>query len=362
MADLPKTTAAFEAGRANGLHTGAHLYVSQAGRTIVDAAFGESRPGVPMSPDSVILWFSAGKPLTAVAIAKFWESAQLDLDDQIAKFIPEFAARGKEAVTIRHLLTHTGGFRWVQWTPDWDEMIARISAAPLEPRWIPGRTAGYHTFTSWYILAEIVRRLDSLHRPYEKFIADEIFQPLGMTDSFLAMSPIQFREYGNRIAPMAVSNNAKLSAPSSTPKPAAQSAPPAESARGPARQLGQFYEMLLNHGSPLISPQTTEALTARHRAGIIDLTFKQTIDWGLGFIVNSAQHNPEVPYGFGEKASPRTFGHGGNQSSIAFADPESRLVLVLIFDAMPGEAAHQQRMRSTLAAINEDLESMGLRV
>ena len=356
MVELPKTAAAFETGRAEGLHSGAQLFVSQHGQVIVDAAFGESRPGVPMTPESIILWFSAGKPLAAVAIARFWESAKLDLDNPVALFIPEFANRGKEAVTIRHLLTHTGGFRWVEWTADWDEMIARIAAAPLEPRWTPGRTAGYHTFTSWYILGEIIRRLDPSHRPYNQFVAEEIFRPLGMTDSFLAMSQEKFRAYGNRIAPITVTNNAKINPTTFDTEAGCMICSPGASARGPARQLGRFYEMLL------ISPQTVEALTSRHRTALTDLTFKRVIDWGLGFIINSAHWGPDIPYGFGNKPSLRAFGHGGNQSSIGFADPESGLVLVLIFNGMPGEAAHQRRMQTALAAIYEDLDLMGIRI
>jgi CubicO group peptidase (beta-lactamase class C family) len=360
MQELAKTSAAFEAGRAQGLHTGAQLYISLAGREIVNTAFGESRPGVPMSPDCIMLWFSAGKPLAAVAIAKFWESGDLDLDDRVTKFIPDFASGGKEAITIRHLLTHTGGFRSTKASENWKEMINPIAAAPLEPRWLPGRTAGYHTFTSWYILGEIIRRLDPAHSPYERFVAGEIFQPLGMSDCYLAMSLQQFRAYGARIAPITVTNNTKQNPSTLDTEAGCTICSPGSSARGPARELGRFYEMLLGRGKGVITPQSTEALTARHRSGVMDLTFKKVIDWGLGFIVNSPHYSADIPYNFGEKPSPRAFGHAGNQSSIAFADPETGLVLALIFNGMPGEPAHQNRMNQMLAAIYEDLEDSGI--
>jgi CubicO group peptidase (beta-lactamase class C family) len=353
--EFPKTAAVIEAGRIESFHLGAQLYVSRDGRTLVDAAFGQSQLGVEMTPDSIPLWLSAGKPIAAVAIARFWESGQLDLDDAVARFIPEFAAKGKQGATIRHLLTHTAGQRWVEWSTSWETTISQICDAPLEPRWIPGRTAGYHPFTTWYILGEIIRRLDPAHRPYEQFIAEEIFRPLGMTDCFFALSAEKYRNLGNRISPIEVTGESNARRASFDTEAGCDVCLPGASARGPARELARFYEMLLARGRPLLTPQTVEALTARHRTGMYDITFKHIIDWGLGFIVNSAQYGESVPYGFGAHASPRAFGHGGNQSSMALVDPEYGLVVVVIFNGMPGEEAHQKRMRATLEAVYTDL-------
>jgi CubicO group peptidase (beta-lactamase class C family) len=93
----------------------------------------------------------------------------------------------------------------------------------------------------------------------------------------------------------------------------------------------------------------------RHRTGLFDAAFKASIDWGLGFLLNSPQPQPELPYGYGPQASPRTFGHGGAQSSGAFCDPERGLVVAYVFDGMPGEDRHHARRKSLLAAIEEDL-------
>ncbi|HEX4054927.1 MAG TPA: serine hydrolase domain-containing protein [Tepidisphaeraceae bacterium] len=354
---FPKTAAAIDAGRSQNLHLGAQLYISRHGQTLADAAFGQSRPGVDMTPNSIPLWLSAGKPFAAVAIAQFWEAGQLDLDDPVVRFIPEFAARGKQAVTIRHLLTHTAGLRWVEWSPSWQEMISRICNAPLEPRWIPGQTAGYHPFTTWYLLGEIIRRLDPTHRPYEAFIAEEVFRPLGMTDCFFAMSPDQYRAYAARIAPLELTNQSNGRPAFFDTQSGCAVCSPGASGRGPAHQLGRFYEMLLAHpGAPgLLKPQTVETLTSRQRIGMHDITFKHIIDWGLGFIVNSAHYGEAIPYGFGNRASLRAFGHGGSQSSVAMADPEYGVAIVVIFNGMPGEDAHQRRMRATLEAVYEDL-------
>ncbi|MEI8196699.1 MAG: serine hydrolase, partial [Phycisphaerae bacterium] len=66
---LPRTGAVLQDGITQKLHIGVQLYVVQKGRIVIDAARGEARPGVLMRPDTLMLWLSAGKPLTAVAIA-----------------------------------------------------------------------------------------------------------------------------------------------------------------------------------------------------------------------------------------------------------------------------------------------------
>src|SRR5436190_219881 len=110
MSILDTTSEAIEAGIEVGLHIGAQLFVSRHGQPVADLAFGQSRPGVAMSADSLMIWMSCSKPVTAVAVAQQWERGRLKLDDRIADHIPEFGRNGKEAVTIRHVLTHTAGF------------------------------------------------------------------------------------------------------------------------------------------------------------------------------------------------------------------------------------------------------------
>ena len=165
----------------------------------------------------------------------------------------------------------------------------------------------------------------------------------------------KYREYGDRLARIRATNQSPVPRAVFDTEASCSICSPGASGRGPARQLGRFYEMLLDGGKPLLDSQTVELLTARLAVGMRDVTFKHTIDWGLGFILNSAQYGPSVPYGFGPHASPRTFGHGGKQSSIAFADPEYGLAVVLIFNGMPGEEAHQRRMREALGAVYEDM-------
>jgi CubicO group peptidase (beta-lactamase class C family) len=69
----------------------------------------------------------------------------------------------------------------------WDQIIADLTPPAVEPDWPVGEKAGYSPFASWFVLAEVVRRLDG--RAYERYVRDEIFVPLGMADSWIAMPP-----------------------------------------------------------------------------------------------------------------------------------------------------------------------------
>jgi CubicO group peptidase (beta-lactamase class C family) len=373
LARLPRTREAIAAGIRQGLHLGAQIYVSWRGEPCADAALGDSRPGTPLRPDDLMLWLSSTKPVAAVALAQLWERGRLEIDDPVALHIPEFAVHGKESITLRHLLTHTAGIRLLQvgWPEEsWDAIVARIAAMRPEPRWPPGRKAGYHQASSWFLLGEVVRRLDG--RPFARYVRDEIFAPLGMLDSWIGMPSETYGAYrdGGRIAPLW---NTEVPA-GEPPLPHGWDSEawctgthPGGNGYGPMAQLGRLYEMLLERGcrtgspgSPpgrrILSPQAVEALTARHRAGLFDHTFRHVVDWGLGFIVNSSQHGAEtVPYGYGNHASPRTFGHSGYRSSAAFADPEHGLAVALAFNGTPAAGAHERRLRAVLDAIYLDL-------
>jgi CubicO group peptidase (beta-lactamase class C family) len=115
--------------------------------------------------------------------------------------------------------------------------------------------------------------------------------------------------------------------------------------------------MLLHRGESIISSQTTEAMTARQRAGIHDKTFNHIIDWGLGFLLQSTQYGVEaVPYNYGPHASLRTFGHSGARSSVGYCDPEHALVVACIFNGKASEEQHDARMREINALIYEELK------
>ena len=143
--DLSRVLELLQRQVSDGWHDCAQVYVSLRGEPLLDAAVGESRPGRALQTDDVMLWYSSGKPLTTVAVLQLWEQGRLDLDDRIADFVDGWGG-GKERATVRHVLTHTGGFPMLSdSTYDLDvtyaESIERIAAHPAE--WEPGTAAGY---------------------------------------------------------------------------------------------------------------------------------------------------------------------------------------------------------------------------
>lgn len=369
---LQTVTTLIAEGIAQNLHLGAQVCVSRGGEVVEELAIGKTLGEQDLATASIALWMSSGKPVTAVAVLQLVEQGEIELDDPVAAFLPTFAANGKERVTVRHLLTHTGGFRNARFkfpNDDWDAIIAAICEAPIEAGWEPGEMGGYHTQTSWFILGELVRLVDG--RPIDRYARDNIFEPLGMLDTWMGMPPEVYRGYEQAGRIMAMPNTygeVPLSAPmtgfdwSTRPRPGGN-------CMGPIRELVMFYEMLLGGGERrgvrVLEPQTVSLMTSRQRAGMVDQTFKQVVDWGLGVSINSAHHAPSatggkpawhrIPYGYGPDATRETFGHGGAQSSIAFADPVHDLAVGIVFNGMPGEAKHHARMNAVLEELYGDL-------
>jgi CubicO group peptidase (beta-lactamase class C family) len=360
----PRSLEVMQSGVDSGLHSGAQLYASVDGRVAANFALGEAAAGVAMSTESLVPWLSNSKPLGAVAIAQLRERGLLDFDDRVTGFIPEFARDGKSGkggITLRHILTHTAGLSIFADFPEasWDEIIATICAAGVQDAWVVGKTAGYDPRTSWYILGEVVRRVDG--RDYGHYVRQEIFEPLGMRDSWMSMTPAQFAEYGGRNTLLPNADGEQ--APMAYYEKRAGEMAPAGSARGPISELGRFYEAMLagfrGEDTTVLRADAIRLLTARQRIGKPDLAMQYVVDWGLGFQIDSKRYSPTHPYGFGRHASDSTFGHGGMQSSNAFADPDHGLAVAFFFNSRPGEAAHHRRSQHLAAAIYDDLGLAG---
>jgi CubicO group peptidase (beta-lactamase class C family) len=290
------------------------------------------------------------------------ERGKLQLDARVAGIIPEFARNGKHTITVRHLLTHTGGFREADKVPehlDWEESIARICGVQPDPEWVPGERAGYHIHGSWYILGELIRRIDG--RMPDRFVREEILEPCGMNDSWMVLPDEVLTGHPHTVGQMFLTHDiAPAPHPFLNRERQWKQQRPGSSMRGPVRDLVRFYHLLLkpnsNEGTPVLKPSSIQNMIARQREGLFDQTFQHLMDWGFGVIINSAKHGRStVPYGFGLHASDDTFGHGGMQSSCGFADPKHQLAVAWVFNGMPGEMKHQLRARELNTLIYEDL-------
>ena len=358
---LPQVEAVLERQRAEGLHPGACLVATLDAEAAGQASVGEARPGVPMSPSTVVQWLSMTKLATTLRAAMAWDAGALSLDDPVVLHVPEFGAGAKGGVTVRHLLTHTGGFRGADrqpTLPGWDEELARVCAEPQEEGWRPGRDAGYSTRAGYLVLAEVVRRALGDDRPWERIVGEDVLVPLGMTGSHLAVDAAAFADLAPRTATYWTTPPAAPEAQALDDDPqVAATCVPGSSGRGPVEELPRLLEVLYLHGGGLLSAAAAEAVTARHRTGVHDRTFGAVLDWGLGVIVDAKVHGRElVPYGFGAAASPRAFGHGGSQSAGLLCDPEAGLVAAVACTGRCGDRPHSRRVHEVFTALYQDLD------
>jgi len=354
LPDCSSVVALLERGIEAGWHDGAQCFASLRGEPLLDISVGDARPGRPLRPDDVMLWYSSGKPFTTVAVLQLWEQGRVGLDDRIGTYVPGWGA-GKEAATIRHLLTHTGGFPMFGADPfdrdvSYAEGVAIVAAHPAE--WIPGTQAAYHASSAWRILGAIVEVIDG--RPIAQYVDEEILRPLGLPDTYLGIPLDEQARLGDRIVPVAwkgymlprVDDDGALSMVPyridlvhNEPWHIAK-VEPGGGMRGPARALGMFYESLLGFGPTLLEPRTVEVMTAVHRYGMKDGVLGLRTAWGLG-----------VAKEFTGGTSRRAFGHGGMASSRGLADPEFGLVIAVVANGLAGFVAAEQRVMEVTDAV-----------
>ncbi|MGR3295006.1 MAG: serine hydrolase domain-containing protein [Candidatus Bathyanammoxibius sp.] len=358
---LEKAMGLLEEQRERGLHDGAQLFVARKGQPLLDVAIGEAQPGVPLRTNSVMLWLSSTKPLTAVAIAQLMERGKLKPDDRVQSFIPAFA-NGKEAATIRHVLTHTSGFPMPSFSftrVSQDEAIQQICEAPAE--WEPGTAAGYHGLSGWSILGQIVRRVDG--RPIEVYLDEEIMKPLGMNDSSLGVTEARAADLGNRLSRVTIKSDEEYLADmmSWNDPETLRVTLPGASGYGPAHDLGRFYLALWNGGewggARVLKKETVELFTTTHRRDMVDRSNSAMFGmevrppWGLGFMKGSDTEEP-VGLRYGRLCTSTAYGHGGAFSSIGFVEPSRDLVVVIVTNGFTENMANTYRLRDVSDAIH----------
>ena len=145
MADLQaEVQAAADEMVAAGTETGLQIAVHRHGRVVADVVSGvaDPRTATPVSPGTLFYAASAAKGVAASLAHVLAERGDITYDLRLADVWPEFAARGKERTTLRHVLLHTAGLPGLpQETTvadlcDWDRMCAVLAAA--EPWWRAG--------------------------------------------------------------------------------------------------------------------------------------------------------------------------------------------------------------------------------
>ena len=163
---------------------GAAVAVFHRGELVVDAWVGaRDTRGTPWSSDTMAMSFSTTKGVIATTVHRLVDRGALDYDDPVAKYWPEFAAAGKEEVTVRHLLGHSAGLHQLRGVIsdayemlDWDLVCSRLAAEA--PRYEPGTKHGYHGITFGFLVGELIRRVTGM--TVNEAVNAEIVTPLGL--------------------------------------------------------------------------------------------------------------------------------------------------------------------------------------
>ena len=271
---------------------GAALCVQVGGETVVDlwAGVADKDGEQAWHSDTILNLFSCTKPFAAVAALQLVAEGKLELDASVARYWPEFAAAGKERITVRQLLSHTAGLPALrEQLPaealyDWTQMTQALAAE--QPWWTPGEGHGYAAITYGWLIGEVLRRVDG-RGPGEAIVA-RIAKPLGL-DFHVGLADSEFErvahiarkkgDMGDAAAqrlltcmmtePTSMTTRAFANPPSiltSTNKPEwRRMQQPAANGHGHARALAGFYAGLLD-GS-LLEAELLNEMTREHANG-----------------------------------------------------------------------------------------------
>jgi len=321
----------------------------------------------PMRRDTLFRISSMTKPITAVAALILIEECKLRLDDPIDRWLPELSGRrvlrrldgelddtvpAKRPISVRDLLTFRMGFGQLMARPDaypilkaaierrigmgppepsampaTDEWLRRLAELPL--MWQPGERWAYNTASD--VLGVLISRVSG--KPLPAFLAERIFQPLGMKDTAFSVPERSL----DRLATAYGTNFQTGSSGTIDPAVDGQwSRPPAfaSGAAGLVSTVGDFFsfaQMLLHEGRfggerllsrPSVELMTTDQLTPAQKAagGLLPGDFEAN-GWGLGVAVVTRRE--EVAGAIG------SYGWDGGLGTTWTNDPKEHMITLL---------------------------------
>ena len=351
---------------------GAALCVQVGGETVVDLWGGVAdREGVQAwHSDTILNLFSCTKTFAAVAALQLVGEGRLDLDAPLALHWPEFAAAGKQAVSLRQVLSHRAGLPALRTLMpaealyDWPQMCAALAAE--EPWWTPGTAHGYQAITYGWLVGELLRRCTGT-LPGDEIVARTSL-PLGL-DFHIGLDDAEFDRVahlsrgkgilGDTAAqrllkvsftePSAMTTLAFANPPSiltSSNRPEwRRTQQPAANGHGNARSLAGFYAGLLD--GRLLTSELLAEMTREHAHGE-DLTLLTGTRFGLGCMLDQPAV-ANATFGMG----PRSFGHPGAGGSVGFADPERDVAFGFVTNSL-GPYVLMDPRPQRLAAVLKD--------
>ncbi|MBX3028419.1 beta-lactamase family protein [bacterium] len=344
---------------ASGIHPAIQLCVRRHGEVLIDRAIGYAAGNgphdrrqadkVPVTPATPFNIFSASKAVTAMLVHLLDQRRLLHLNDPVCEYIPEFAAHGKDRITIQHVLTHRAGIpnlsremMRLEMLEDEDAILQLL--CDTEPTWRPGRRLAYHAITGGFILGEIIKRVTG--KPLRSVLRETIQAPLGL----------RWLSYG--VAPRDVGKVARtyftgppLIPPLSTLLERALGLPieeviqvgndprfltavvPAGNVVATANEMSRFYQLLLDGGAldgvSIFEPRTIRRAVQEQSYLELDLTLVLPLRYGMGFMLGAKTFSLYGP------DTDAAFGHLGFTNIITWADPERQISGALMTSGKP---------------------------
>lgn len=336
---------AFAQNFSDGLDSGAAAAVVLDGRLVVDLWGGhaDAARARPWRADTLVNVWSVTKGVMAAAVAMAVERGKLAYDKPLAAVWPEFAANGKEAISLELAMSHRAGLNGLS-APlaladlyQWDPYVNAL--ADMAPLWEPGSRFVYHALSYGHLWGEPLRRADG--RRVGRLVAEDIAGPLE-APFFIGLPEREEHRVAALIEGPKASDWVKdvLASPypHSVKNPIVSATLPNERAwraaeipggngQSNARALAAIYGAMVGGAKRLVGPDTlAEAIRPRY-IGPDAITGDPTA-FAAGFRIL----DPE----FGPRASKQAFGHSGWGGAIAFADPEAKLAFAYVTNHMLG--------------------------
>lgn len=371
----------FERNFAERGEVGASVCVTLEGRTVVDLWGGMADPtsGRPWARDTITHVWSNTKGATALCLHVLMDRGEVALHAPVSRYWPEFAAAGKEDVSVEMLLAHQAGVPAVR-SPqpagamyDWERMTAALAAET--PFWEPGTRNGYHALTFGFLAGEVVRRVSG--RSLGTFFREEVAGPLGL-DFWIGLpeseeprvapaipaapdpatfGPFERLAFGDpaSLPGLIFSNSGGYMMPGECDTRAGHAAEMgAVGGQSNARGLAGMYAPLANGGGPLVSEAALGRMAAVASATGVDAVLLAPTRFALGFVKSIDNRHLPLTNASVILSEP-AFGHPGMGGSIGFCDPVPRLSFGYTMSAMGSGLGLNERGQSLVDATYRSL-------